>query len=75
MNLISITQRKNVSYRSNEKQKSGVGAYYNITKGDANATGERLMTYAIELKSKRYHVIVFCNLLDLFALFFVYTFF
>ena len=38
VNLISITQRKNDSYRSIQKQKTDVGVYCNKIKGDADAT-------------------------------------
>ena len=50
MILISITQRKSDSDCSLEKQKPNVGVYCYITKGDADATDEKLVAYAMEFK-------------------------
>lgn len=68
VNLLSTNHRKSVCDHATEKRKPDVVLYYNKTKGGVDATDERVGTYSVKFKCRRWHVIVFCNLLDLSAL-------
>ena len=66
VNLMSTTHRKSIA-ETTEKQKPDVILYYNQTKGGVDAADERLMTYTVKFKTRRWHVVVFCNILDMSA--------
>ena len=67
VNLLSTTHRKAVA-DNGPKHKPDVVAFYNGTKGGVDAADERVGTYSVKFKCRRWHVIFFCNILDLSAL-------
>lgn len=67
VNLLSTTHRKTVA-GNDPKHKPDVIAFYNATKGGVDAADERVGTYSVKFKCRRWHVIFFCNILDLSAL-------
>lgn len=67
VNLLSTTHRKAVS-NNGARRKPDVVLYYNATKGGVDAADERVGTYSVKYKCRRWHVIIFCNIIDLSAL-------
>ena len=47
------------------KKKPETILYYNSTKGGVDSVDERIGTYSVKYKIKRWHVTVFCNILDM----------
>jgi hypothetical protein len=67
VNLFSTTHRKAVIDCASEARKPDVIKYYNATKGGVDAADERVGTYSVKFKCRRWHVVFFCNVLDLSA--------
>ena len=68
VNILSTSHRKAIIDANTEKKKPDVIQYYNATKGGVDAADERVSTYSVKFRCQRWHVIVFCNILDLSAL-------
>lgn len=73
--LLSTQHNENRINEGNEKKKSEIVLYYNSTKGGVDCVDERVSCYSVKYISKRWHVNVFCNILDLscFNTFVLYT--
>jgi hypothetical protein len=67
VNILSTTHRKTIVDVNTEKKKPDVVHYYNSTKGGVDAVDERVGTYSVKFKCRRWHVTFFCNILDLSA--------
>ena len=67
VNLLFNTHRKAVS-DSGAQRKPDVVTYYNATKGGVVAADERVGTFSVKYKCRRWHVIIFCNIIDSSAL-------
>lgn len=67
VNVLSTMHRKAVVQQDNVKRKTDVIQFYNATKGGVDAADERVGTYSVKFRARRWHVVVFCNILDLSA--------
>ena len=67
MNILSTAHQCATIVSQNPKMKTDVLLFYNETKGGVDACDERVGTYTVKFKCKRWHVAYFCNLLDLSA--------
>lgn len=68
VNILSTLHKKTSLDHSTEKKKPDVVLYYNQTKGGVDAADERVGTYSVKFKCRRWHLVFFCNILDLCAL-------
>ena len=59
------SQHKDEKLSEGKTKKPEVILYYNSTKGGVDCVDERVGTYSVKYTSKRWHVPVWCNLLDL----------
>jgi hypothetical protein len=58
------SQHKHVETYEGPKRKPNVILYYNKNKGGVDAADERIGTYTTKYKSRRWHTVFFCNILD-----------
>ena len=63
--ILLSTQHKENKISIGEKKKPELVLYYNKTKGGVDCADERIASYSIKYISKRWHVPVFCNIVDL----------
>jgi hypothetical protein len=63
--LLLSSQHKDVTVTEEPSKKPRVILYYNSTKGGVDAIDERVGTYTVKFSTRRWHVVVFCNILDL----------
>ena len=63
--LVLSSQHNDNIISNGEKKKPEVILYYNDTKGGVDCVDERVATYSVKYISKRWHVTVFCNIIDL----------
>lgn len=63
--LVLSSQHKQPEISNGPKRKPSVILYYNATKSGVDCVDERISTYSTKYRSKRWHVAVFCNLLDM----------
>ena len=63
--LVLSSQHNDNKIGNGEKKKPEVILYYNDTKGGVDCVDERVATYSVKYISKRWHVTVFCNIIDL----------
>jgi hypothetical protein len=59
------SQHKSNKLSEGNKQKPETILYYNSTKGGVDCVDERVGTYSVKYTSKRWHVPVWCNIIDL----------
>ena len=60
-----ISQHTSCKLSDSPKKKPETILYYNSTKGGVDSVDERIGTYSVKYKTKRWHVTVFCNILDM----------
>jgi hypothetical protein len=65
--LLLSSQHQDASVSVEKKMKPKVIEYYNHTKGGVDALDERVGTYTTKFATRRWPVVVFCNLLDISA--------
>jgi hypothetical protein len=65
--LVLSSQHRQPSVSQDPPNKPEVIYYYNSTKGGVDALDERVGTYSVRYKTRRWHVRVFCDLLDIAA--------
>ena len=63
--LLLSSQHKHLDVSDGPKQKPNIILYYNETKSGMDCVDERISTYSVKYHSKCWHVMVFCNLLDM----------
>ena len=51
--------------QNDPKKKPEVVAYYNHTKGDVDVMDRMTSNYSVKYKTRRWHVVVFCNIIDI----------
>lgn len=59
------SQHTSCKLNNTPKRKPDTISYYNHTKGGVDCADERIGTYSVKYKTKRWHVTVFCNILDM----------
>lgn len=62
------SQHASTEIVSSSKQKPAIIVYYNSTKGGCDAADQRIATYSVKYTSRRWHVVAFCNIVDISAL-------
>ena len=62
--LLSSQHSSNILNESNTRKPETI-LYYNATKGGVDCVDERVGTYSVKYTTKRCHVPVWCNILDL----------
>ena len=62
------SQHASTEIASSPKQKPVIIEYYNSTKGGCDAADQRIATYSVKYASRRWHVVAFCNIIDISAL-------
>jgi hypothetical protein len=65
--ILLSSQHRDTAIAHNIKKKPDIITYYNSTKGGVDATDERVGTYSVKFSARRWHVVIFCNILDLSA--------
>lgn len=63
--LLLSSQHKKPDASLDQKKKPEAILFYNSTKGGVDSVDERISTYSVKYRSKRWHVTVFCNVLDM----------
>ena len=63
--LLLSTQHRSQGLSNDLKKKPESILYYNATKGGVDAVDERISTYSVKYRSRRWHVAVFCDILDM----------
>ena len=63
--LLLSSEHKTPDISDDQKKKPDVVLFYNSTKGGVDSVDERISTYSVKYRSKRWHVTVFCNILDM----------
>lgn len=63
--LLLSSQHKSPGVSLDRKRKPNAILFYNSTKGGVDSVDERISTYSVKYRSKRWHVTVFCNILDM----------
>ena len=62
--FLSSQHSSNILNESNKKKPETI-LYYNATKGGVDCVDERVGKYSVKYTSKRCHVLVWCNILNL----------
>lgn len=65
--IVLSSQHRQPSVSATAPHKPDVILYYNSTKGGVDCLDERVATYSVAYKTRRWHVRVFCNLVDIAA--------
>ena len=63
--LLLSSHHKRPDIADDHKKKPETILFYNSTKGGVDSVDERISTYSVKYRSKRWHVTVFCNILDM----------
>ena len=65
--LLGSTQHMTNDIISQDNKKPAVIHYYNKTKGGVDGLDQRIGAYSVKWKSRRWHIPVFCDLVDISA--------
>jgi hypothetical protein len=65
--LVCSSQHSSKETLPHRNKKPAVIQYYNETKGGVDALDQRIGAYSVQWKSRRWHIPVFCNLVDIAA--------